>query len=170
MNPTATLVTLFSRWSPRMILETIRRQLRRSVPFARLLGIDVESLDQQRAVTRMAAHGQLANHVGSVHAGAMFTVCEAASGAVLAGAMVEVIMHARFVVRDARIEYLKPAQGDVTARATLADEGAAVLEALRREGCAEVAVDVSAVTRGADGLEVLVARASFNWHLRLQNG
>lgn len=170
MSPTATLVSLLNRWSPRMVFEAIRRQAGRSVPFARLLGIDVESVDRQRAVTRMAAQDRLANHVGSVHAGALFTVCESASGVALAGAMAEVIMRIRFVVRDAQVEYLLPARGDVVAKATLVDDAAAVLEALRRDGRAEVAVDVRAMSSGPDGAEVLVARASFTWHLRFQAG
>lgn len=151
-----------------MVFEAIRRQIGRSVPFARLLGIEVECVDGQHARTRLAARGELGNHVGTVHAGALFTACEAASGAALAGAMAELIMRTRFVVRDAQVEYLRPAKGDVLARARLADEAAAVLQALRRDGRADVAVDVSAVTLDADGAETLVARASFNWHLRLQ--
>lgn len=151
-----------------MVFEAIRRQLGRSVPFARLLDIRVDAVDSQQALTRLAVQPQLANHVGSVHAGALFTVCESASGAALAGALAELIMRTRFVVRDAHVEYLKPAQGEVLARARLADEGAAVLEALRHDGRAEVAVDVSALTLAPDGSETLVARASFRWHLRLQ--
>lgn len=149
-----------------MLFEAIRRQLGRTVPFARLVGIEVESIDGQRAVVRIAADERLGNHVGSVHAGALFTLCESASGAALAGAMAQVIMQTRFVVRDAQVEYLKPARGAVFAKACLADEAARALEVLRRDGRAEVAVDVSASARLADGTETLVARASFNWHLR----
>lgn len=151
-----------------MVFEAIRRQLVRSVPFARLLGIEVEALDARQARTRLAAQAQLSNHVGTVHAGALFTVCETASGAALAGAMVSVVMRTRFVVRDAQVEYLKPALGEVRARARLVEEAAAVLQALQRDGRADVAVDVSAVTAAADGAENLVARASFNWRLKLQ--
>lgn len=151
-----------------MIFEAIRRQLGRSVPFARLLGIEVEAIDGRHAVTRMAAQELLGNHVGAVHAGALFTLCESAAGAALAGAIAEVIMRTRFVVRDAQVEYLKPTKGAVVANASLIDDGALILEALRRDGRADAAVDVSAVARTIDGAEILVARASFNWHLRLQ--
>lgn len=73
-------------------------------------------------------------------------------------------------MRDAQVEYLKPARGEVFAQARLADEGALALEALRRDGRAEIAVDVSATARLADGTETLVARASFTWHLRSAGG
>jgi thioesterase domain-containing protein len=170
MKPAAVLAALLNRWSPRMLFEAIRRQLGRTVPFARLVGIEVASIDQQRAVTLIPSDERLRNHVGSVHVGALFTLCESASGAALAGAMAEVIMHTRFVVRDAQVAYLTPARGEVFARACLADDGAAVLDTLRRDGRADIAVDVSATTRMADGTETLVARASFNWHLRTQAG
>lgn len=151
-----------------MVFEAIRRQLGRSVPFARLLGVEVEALDAQQARTRLPAQAQLGNHVGTVHAGALFTLCETASGAALAGAMAEVIMCTRFAVREAQVDYLKPAAGEVCARARLAEDGALVLLALQRDGRADVSVDVSAVTTGSDGAETVVARASFNWWLRLQ--
>jgi thioesterase domain-containing protein len=166
MKPADVLVALLNRWSPRMLFETIRRQMGRTVPFARMVGIEVTSLDAAHGLTRIAADERLRNHVGTVHAGALFTVCEAASGAALAGAMAEVIMQVRMVVRDAQVEYMKPARGEVRATAHLVEEGEAALEALRRDGRTDVAVDVSAVCRHDDGTETLVARASFNWHLR----
>jgi uncharacterized protein (TIGR00369 family) len=164
----AVILRLLDRWSPRMLFEAIRRQLGRTVPFVRMIGIDVAVIGRERAETRMPADERLGNNFGSVHAGALFTLCEAASGALLAGAMVDVIMQTRFIVRDAQIEYLKPARGEVHARASLADDGASVLEALRRDGHVDVEVDVSAITRLSDGSETLVARASFNWQLELR--
>jgi len=155
-------------WGPPPVLEAIRRQLDRSVPFARLLGIDIDALDHDTAHARLAAQPQIASHIGSVHAGALFGVCEAAAGAALAGAMAPVIMRARIVVRDARIEYLKPAHGEVQARARLAEDGELLLQRLLRDGRAEAEVDVSACCQGADGTTMPVARASFRSHLRLQ--
>lgn len=146
------------------MFETIRHQLARTVPFAQLLGISVDSLGAGTAGTALPSLPQHNNHVGSVHAGALFTVCEAASGAALAGALLPVIMQTRFVVRDARISYLKPARGAICARAVLVDEAGQVLDALRSTRRADVSVDVSAHT--ADG--TLVAKASFDWSLRLQ--
>lgn len=151
-----------------MVLEAIRRQTGRSVPFARLLGIEVQVLDSDGARTRLPARPQLANHMGSVHAGALFGACEAAAGAALAGAMAAVIMRTRIVVRDARIDYLKPAQGEVQAQARLAEDGAAVLQRLLRDGHADADVDVGVSCGTAEAGPILVARASFRWHLRLQ--
>jgi uncharacterized protein (TIGR00369 family) len=164
------LATCLHHWSPHLMYEAIRRQIGRSVPFARLLGVEIQALSAAQACTRLPVHRNLQNHVGSLHAGALFTACEAASGALLAGAVAELIMVTRLVVRNAQVEYLRSATGSVVARACLADDRGQVLQTLRRDGCAEAAVDVSAVTIDPDGNETLVARASFNWHLRLHAG
>jgi uncharacterized protein (TIGR00369 family) len=162
------LVPWWLACTPRLVLDAMRRQIGRSVPFARLLGIEIEVLCSDGARTRLAHRPQLANHVGSLHAGALFGVCEAAAGAALAGATAAVIMRTRIVVCDARIDYLKPAQGDVQAQARLAEDGTALLQRLLADGRAEAEVDVGATCCTGEGTQVLVARASFRWHLRLQ--
>jgi len=144
------------------MFELIRNQLSRSVPFAGYLGISVASVDAQAATARVAEAPHLNNHVGTFHAGAIFTLCESAAGAALAGALLPVIMQTRFVVRDARVNYLKPAKGTLLAQAALVDEAATVLDELKRLGRADVVVDVSARTH--DGQ--VVAKASFNWSLK----
>jgi hypothetical protein len=96
-----------------------------------------------------------------------FTACEAASGAALAGAVAEHIMVTRLAVRDAQVECPKSATGPVVAGARLVDDSDRLLQDLQRDGRALAAVDVSAVVIDFDGNETLVARASFNWHLRL---
>jgi uncharacterized protein (TIGR00369 family) len=143
--------------------DIIRQQLARTAPFATLLAVVVESVGAGHAVAALPAHPRLANHVGSVHAGAVFTICEAAAGAALAGGLLPLIMQTRFVVRDARIDYLEPARGAVTARATLIAESGDPLDDLRRAGRADLRVDVAAFR--ADGTRV--AEARFDWSLRL---
>lgn len=144
------------------MFDIVRRQIARSVPFARLLGISVDSLQSGQASAQVVEAPALTNHVGSLHAGVVFAACEAASGAALAGALLPLIMQVRFVVRDASITYLKPAHGRITARATVVDEVPSILDALQRDGRADVAVDVAA--RTAD--DIVVARATFQWALR----
>jgi thioesterase domain-containing protein len=165
------LKTLLSRlvphWRPRIVFHVIRMQLSRTVPFARGLGLAVDRIDERGASTRLPESPQLHNHVGTLHAGALFTACEAASGAALAGALLPLIMQARFVVRDARISYLKPARGELLSHAALVDDPAEVLDRLRRLGRTDVVVDVSARTAAGTPDEVLVAKASFDWHLKL---
>ena len=147
------------------MFHVIQSQLSRTVPFARLLGIAVSHVSERDASVNMKVVPDLTNHVGTAHAGALFAACETASGAALAGALLPVIMRLRFIVRDARIDYLKPAKGELSAKAALVEDPSAVLEELQRTGRSDVVVDVSA--RTDDG--TVVAKASFSWALKLSS-
>ncbi len=150
------------------MFDIVRKQLSRTVPFAKLLGVAVEDLDADGATAALEPAAHLNNHVGTLHAGVVFTACETASGAALAGALLPTIMKTRYVVRDARITYLKPAKGRLVCYGRLARPAADVVAELERDGRAEIAIEVEA--RIADDLApaVLVAQASFHWHLRMQ--
>lgn len=144
----------------------LRRQISRTVPFARLLGLSVEALESGRARTLLPERQELLNHVGTFHAGAVFTACEAASGAALVAALAPVLMQVRFVVRDAAIDYLQAARGALRAQATVVDDIDAALQAIADAGRADVAVDVCA--RGAH--DEVVAKATFSWAVRRAGG
>ncbi|WP_439519893.1 PaaI family thioesterase [Hydrogenophaga sp.] len=164
MQVSQKLIHLATQWSPKIMFDIVRKQMSRSVPFARWLGISVDALDKGQAHASVKESPDLLNHVGTFHAGVLFTTCETASGAALAGALLPMIMQTRFVVKEARMSYLKPAKGLFTAHATLVDDLEALLKDLRQLGRAEVAVDVNA--RSEDG--IVIARATFHWMLKLQ--
>lgn len=153
------------------MFDIVRQQLGRTVPFARWLGIGIDALDAERASARLDPAAHLNNHVGTFHAGALFTACDTASGAALVGALLPVVMTTRFVVRDARITYLKPAQGRLVAEGRLARPARDVLDDLARDRRADVTVEVTAHVEGPpDQPPLQVARATFVWHLRQQGG
>lgn len=148
--------------------DIVRKQLSRTVPFAKLLGIAIDTIDAQAASAGLEPAAHLNNHVGSFHAGAIFTACDTASGAALAGALLPVIMKTRYVVRDASITYLKPAKGRLVAEGRLARPAADVLADLERDGRTDVVVEVIARVDDPSGAPLQVARATFTWNLRLQ--
>lgn len=148
--------------------DIVRKQLSRTVPFAKLLGIAIDTIDEQAASAALEPAAHLNNHVGSFHAGAIFTACDTASGAALAGALLLVIMKTRYVVRDASITYLKPAKGRLVAEGRLARPAAEVLADLERDGRTDVVVEVIARVDDPSGAPLQVARATFTWNLRLQ--
>ena len=84
----------------------------------------------------MPEDGKLNNHLGSQHAGAMFTLAETASGAAMAGGFAELIMGLRPVAKEARIQYLKVAQGATHAKARVPGDicGFEAGVAIRRQG------------------------------------
>ena len=78
----------------------------------------------------------LHNHVGSQHAGALFSAGEAASGAAFVGAFAERLGDITPLARSAEITYLKLAKGPITATGTLGGAKDQLLESprCRRQG------------------------------------
>ncbi|MEU7926517.1 DUF4442 domain-containing protein [Micromonospora sp. NPDC049801] len=111
-----------------------------SVPFARTLGIEFVEVAPEadggvRAVVRLPDTPATHNHVGGPHAGAMFTLGETASGAVVLAAFGQLLDRAVPLAVRAEIAYRKLALGSVLATARLgrpASEVVAELEAGQR--------------------------------------
>ncbi len=127
-----------------------------AIPFNRLIGL-AES-DDERYVLMLPAGRQYENHVGTVHASALFALAEATSGVVLLrefGGRGDLAS----VVRKVETKYRNPAQGAVYSSATLVEEKAAVIAETDERGraFAHVAVDVF------DGAARAVARFEFEW-------
>src|SRR3954468_13489803 len=101
----------------RMIYEQIKKQAIDAVPFAKHTGVVIADVGRGSSQARLTQRAELSNHVGTVHAAALFALGEAASGAAMAGALAPLILAVRPVVADARIRYLKPAKGSVAAHA-----------------------------------------------------
>jgi acyl-coenzyme A thioesterase PaaI-like protein len=129
-----------------------------TVPFAATLGIKFVGANQAVLPDRSDLH----NHVAGPHAGALFTLGETASGAVVLGTFAEQLSRATPLAVRAEIAYSKLARGDVTATARLREDPAEVVAALDRGERPEFAVDVD-VTR-ADG--AVTANMTVVWTLR----
>ncbi|MEV0454690.1 DUF4442 domain-containing protein [Catellatospora methionotrophica] len=97
--------------------------LLRTVPFARTIGITFTEItadaDGVRAVAVLPDDPAVHNHVGGPHAGAMFTLAETASGAIVLAAFGDQLHRATPLAVRAGIAYQKLAMGVVTATATL---------------------------------------------------
>ena len=141
--------------------EMIRTHLSAAVPFANTVGVSlVEIADgTARAVLDQVPANE--NHIQTQHAGAMFTLGEAASGAALAGALAPVLLTSRAVAKDARIAYLKVAKGTRTANAATDRPGKNLLADLARDGKVVFDVTVDIV----DGGHETVAEMVVAWHV-----
>jgi acyl-coenzyme A thioesterase PaaI-like protein len=106
---------------------------------------------------------ELTNHVGSQHAGALFTAAEAASGAAFVGAFVERMGEVTPLARSAEISYEKIAKGPIEARSKLGVPAAEALATLDAEGKVEFPCEIELV----DGSGTRVATATVGWHVRL---
>jgi uncharacterized protein (TIGR00369 family) len=143
--------------------DAIAQGMTQAVPFAGHLGVEVTSVGAGEAVARLPESPELNNHVGSQHAGALFTVAETASGAAFVGAFVERMGDVTPLARSAEISYEKIAKGPIEASAKLGVDPAAALATLDAEG--KVIFPCEVELNDADGQRV--ATAVVQWHVRL---
>ncbi|WP_299281956.1 DUF4442 domain-containing protein [uncultured Tateyamaria sp.] len=142
--------------------EMIRAQLSKVVPFANYVGVEVIEVGDGTGITALDQREETSNHIQSQHAGAMFTLGEAASGAALAGTFGPMIFQARPVASGATISYVKIAKGRLEAHAKTDRPGADVLKEFEAEG--KVAFDINVDIRDAEG-DTVVAM-TVGWHVR----
>ncbi len=145
-----------------MDFEPIRAGMEQAIPYNRYLGLEVTEVADGRGVVRLPERDDLHNHVGSQHAGALFSAGEAASGAAFVGAFAEHLGGITPLARSADIAYLKLAKGPITATGTLGATKEDLLAALDADGKVEFPVDVALAD--ADGNTV--AEMHVQWHVR----
>ncbi|MFJ8855002.1 DUF4442 domain-containing protein [Streptomyces sp. NPDC102437] len=98
---------------------TVGEMLVATVPMARTLNLEFLETTAERAVVRLPDQADYHNHIGGPHAGAMFTLAESASGAIVIAAFGDQMSRAVPLAVKAEIGYKKLAKGVVTATATL---------------------------------------------------
>jgi acyl-coenzyme A thioesterase PaaI-like protein len=145
-----------------MDYEALRQGLEQAIPYNRYLGLEVAAVADGSGVVRLPADGRLHNHVGSQHAGALFSAGEAASGAAFVGAFAERMGEITPLARTAEISYLKLARGPITATGTLGEDKDALLA--RLDADAKVEFPVAVELADADGNTV--ASMTVHWHVR----
>jgi acyl-coenzyme A thioesterase PaaI-like protein len=143
--------------------DAIAQGMTQAVPFAGYLGLEITSVGEGEAVVRLPERPELLNHVGSQHAGGLFTVAEAASGAAFVGAFAERLGEVTPLARSAEISYEKIAKGPIDASARLGAPPPKLLATLDTEGKVEFPCEVEL----ADESGLRVAAATVHWHVRL---
>lgn len=98
---------------------SIGEMLAATVPMAKTLNLQFGETTPERAVVVLPDQSEYHNHVGGPHAGAMFTLGESASGAIVLAAFGAHLSRAVPLAVRADIAYKKLAMGTVTATATL---------------------------------------------------
>lgn len=141
--------------------DALKAQLSAVVPFASYVGISLDEITEGTATATLCQTHNTSNHIATMHAGALFTLAEAASGAAMAGMFLERLAGLRPVAASSTIAYVKPAKGLITARAVVEGSRAALFETLDAEGKVRFPVAI-AMTDDA-GREV--ARMTVDWHV-----
>ena len=132
------------------------------IAFNRFLGLRWDG-----SVLTLPEDARYQNHVGTVHAGAQFSLAEAASGQWLLGKFGDAAADYLAVVRHVDVKYRRPATGELTAKAEVSDEEAErfrdTLER-RRRAAIEVGVQVCGADRG------VTLEGTFEWFAQRVRG
>ena len=144
--------------------DLIAKGMTQAVPFAGHLNVEITEITAGEATVLLPDLPELKNHVGSQHAGALFTAAETASGAAFVGAFAERMGDVTPLARSAEIAYEKIANGEITAKARLGVDAAEALATLDAEGKVEFPCEVELTDK--DGQRV--ASATVHWHVRLK--
>ena len=134
-----------------------------NLPFNKHLGLTVVRADASGGEVHLPDRVELQNHIQSQHAGALFTVGEAASGAAVLGAFGHKLAEMTPLAREATIAYTKVARGPITAKASVVASPEEVLAELAR---AEKGVNVDVRVSLTDGSHVECAVVNVKWYLR----
>jgi len=141
---------------------TVGEMLAATVPMVRTLSLEFLEATAERAVVLLPDQAEYHNHLGGPHAGAMFTLAESASGAIVLAAFGDQLSRAVPLAVRAEIGYRKLAMGEVTATAVLGRPVADVVAELDRGERPEFPVTVE--IRRADG--AVTGEMTVVWTLR----
>lgn len=144
------------------IFEIIRSRLAMTVPFAAHVGVEIAELASGRAIARLPQTSVTVNHIASQHAGALFTLGEAASGAAMAGAFATRLAAIRPVAGSADIRYSRVAKGTITAVGEIDQDVDLLTAKLDADG--KVTFDVAVTMTDEAGDEVASMKVA--WHLK----
>jgi acyl-coenzyme A thioesterase PaaI-like protein len=144
-----------------MDYDALRQGLQQAIPFNNHLGLEIREVSADRGVVALRDLDHLRNHVGSQHAGALFSAGEAASGAAFVGMFAERLGDITPLAESAEITYRKVAKGEILATGRRAGDDDLV-GALEADGKVRFCVDVELADRDGD----IVAAMRVQWHVR----
>jgi uncharacterized protein (TIGR00369 family) len=146
---------------PALVYDLIRKRLGEIIPLNKLIGVEIVSIGDGVAQARVPFRPDLTNHIGSLHATAIFGVAEAASGAAMSGAFAPIVLQIRPVAAGATITFSKIARSDVVAQAAVVGSAQELRDKLANEG--RVLFDVAVQMRDSAGSDV--AEMTVAWHV-----
>ena len=135
-----------------------------AVPFSRLLGIEYDAVAPGRAVLRLRDDPAKHNHIGTLHAGALFSLAESASGLCMMATIAERLSGVTPLAARAEITYKQVARGDVTATARTGVPAEEVVATLDAAGKVRFPVEVDITDERGE----VCATVTVDWHLRRQ--
>jgi acyl-coenzyme A thioesterase PaaI-like protein len=129
------------------------------IPFAGTTGIKIQHLDAQKAVVVLSNRRRVQNHIKGIHATAMATLVESATGMVF-GQHVPDNTHIP-LLKSMHIDYKRRAIGNLTATATMTDDQAEQIATTDRGA---VVIDVKVLDE--EGNEPIQCAMEWAWTIK----
>lgn len=145
-----------------MDYEAMAAGLQQAIPFNTHVGLEVAELAPGRGVVSLPDSPHLHNHVGSQHAGALFSAGEAASGGAFMATFADLLGEVTPLAESAQIAYRKLARGPITATGRFTQDRDALVSELEREGRVRFPIEVELT----DAEGQVVAEMTVHWYLR----
>lgn len=145
-----------------MDLESVRVGMPTMVPMVGTLNLEFLELEPNRCVMRLPDQKGYHNHIAGPHAGAMFTLGESASGALVLGNFAGILSEATPLAVDATIRYKRVAMGALIADASMSRPAEDVLAELQSGSRPEFEVPIEFRTEDGTVTGEMVVR----WTLR----
>jgi acyl-coenzyme A thioesterase PaaI-like protein len=125
-----------------MDLEAVKTMFPTVVPMVGTLNLRFDGLTADEAVMVLPDQKEYHNHIAGPHAGAMFTLAESASGALVLANFGDRMAEVTPLAVSAQIRYLAVAMGDVTGTARMTRTADDVLAELAEGKRPEFAVEI----------------------------
>ncbi|MEL7040525.1 MAG: DUF4442 domain-containing protein [Pseudomonadota bacterium] len=142
--------------------ELMKAFFEENVPYAKLTGIELLVIADGHGAAQLPDRPETKNHIGTQHAGALFTLAEAASGAACVSLFADKIAVVRASITEATISYVRSARGAIRAEGRLRRDGKEILSEFSNLGLVTYGVDVSLTD--AEGREV--ASMDVTWRIK----
>jgi acyl-coenzyme A thioesterase PaaI-like protein len=136
--------------------------LSQAIPFNVHLGLETITVAEDHGVVKLPDEESLRNHVGSQHAGGLFSAGEAASGAAFVGSFLDIMGEITPLAESAEIAYRKLAKGEITATARFTEDR----EQLRAKLAADGRVRFPIGVEMTDAEGTVVAEMTVKWYVR----
>ena len=135
------------------------------VPFNKLLGISLAKNPDY--LLQLDAREDFTNHLGTVHAAALFTLAEGSGAQLLLKLFsVEIIDNVIPVLRKVEVSYKKPAMGVIVSTASLKDT---TIELVTEQLLSKKRVSIVTPVDLFDESKTKVFSANFEWFVVLKN-
>lgn len=144
------------------IYEMMKAFFEQNVPYAKHTGIELLVIADGHGAAQLPDRSETRNHMGSQHAGALFTLAEAASGAASVSLFADKVATVKAAITEANIKYLRSARGAIHAEGKLRQPGSEILETFNKDGVVEYSVDVSLT----DSKDREVCNMEVNWTIK----